>query len=144
MLPKNLLLIESNQGDALLIKMALQHINFHNQIKTIESLEEGFDLLINSGAFSQVMVPDFILLGFSLPNTEWLDFLRLLKRHPKFQSVPVIVLADSCAARNEPECLKLGAERVIIKPLFLEDYYPKFSFLNQQRQNNMALKAIAC
>lgn len=143
--PKKLLLIESNQGDALLIKLALQLSDCPIEVTTIDNLEHGFDYLLNSGPFlNKKDLPEFIFLGLSLPDTEWLDFLKLIKKNPALSNIPVIILADTCASKNAQHCIDLGAERFIYKPLFLEDYLPQFDFLKSHSKAINPLQAMAC
>lgn len=62
------------------------------------------------------LMPDVILLDWSLPNTDTLEFLRKVRRLPN-GSIPKIIF---CATENDAmvigRALRAGADEVLFKP----------------------------
>jgi two-component system, chemotaxis family, chemotaxis protein CheY len=67
-------------------------------------------------AFCRTVMPDAILLDWSMPNMDGLEFVSRLREEPGGDQ-PVVVF---CAAENEPnriaEALDRGADEYIMKP----------------------------
>ncbi len=64
--------------------------------------------------------PDLILLAMLLPSVGGLDVLRALKRDPRTEHIPVIVVTADMRTQAA-ECLDLGASDFILKPFRLEE-----------------------
>ena len=67
-------------------------------------------------AFCRTAMPDAILVDWSMPNMDGLEFVSTLRQEPGGEQ-PVVVF---CAAENEPdriaEALDRGADEYIMKP----------------------------
>jgi CheY-like chemotaxis protein len=61
--------------------------------------------------------PVFILLDLNLPKVSGLEVLRRIKGHPKFSSIPVIILSTSAEDRDIEEAYRLGCNSYIVKPM---------------------------
>jgi DNA-binding response OmpR family regulator len=60
---------------------------------------------------------DLLLLDLLLPDADGRDFLVALRHRPGTADVPVVVCSSLPALRAEPECLALGAQAYLEKPL---------------------------
>jgi CheY-like chemotaxis protein len=67
-------------------------------------------------------LPICILLDLRMPKINGLEVLRRLKSHPRFSSIPVIVLTTSKEDRDVEEAYKLGCNSYIIKPVEFEKF----------------------
>ena len=78
-------------------------------------------------AFCRTAMPDAILLDWSMPNMDGLEFVSRLRGEPD-GGAPVVVF---CAAENEPariaEALAHGADEYIMKPFDGDIVACKFS-----------------
>ncbi len=67
-------------------------------------------------AFCKAAMPDGVLLDWSMPNMDGLEFVRTLRAEPGGKT-PIVVF---CAAENEPakisQALDGGADEYIMKP----------------------------
>jgi len=61
--------------------------------------------------------PDLILLDYKMPVMDGKQFLSVMRRMPKLQSIPVVLLS---AATREWSGAHLEVEDVLSKPLDLE------------------------
>lgn len=62
-------------------------------------------------------LPVVILLDINLPKISGLEVLRVYKRHPTLQQIPVIVLTGSEEDRDIQTAYELGANSYIVKPV---------------------------
>jgi two-component system chemotaxis response regulator CheY len=71
-------------------------------------------------------MPDVILLDWSLPQTDIIDFLRTVRRLPGGQGAKIIF----CATENDPvvigRALRAGADDVLLKPFEHRTVQEKF------------------
>ena len=122
MTPKSnsyILLIEDNDDDIELTKLAFNQNKFANNIVVKKDGEEALDYLIgnNFEAIKEHGQPVFILLDLKLPKVDGLEVLKELKNHKETSNIPVIVLTSS---KEEDDILKgyaLGANSYVRKPV---------------------------
>ena len=67
-------------------------------------------------------LPVFILLDLRLPKVNGLEVLSKLKSHPKYCSIPVIILTTSDEDSDINEAYKLGCNSYIVKPVEFEQF----------------------
>lgn len=67
-------------------------------------------------------LPIFILLDLRLPKVNGLEVLSKLKSHPKYSSIPVIILTTSDEDSDINEAYKLGCNSYIVKPVEFEQF----------------------
>lgn len=130
MTPPQILIIENNIGDVILVKLAIQGLGINIKIHEVEIAEEGLDFLHHRGNFSeQKTLPNLIITDLSMPGIGGMKFLQIIKENPALKHIPVVIMTTSAKDSDREYCLKLGAEQVVIKPIFLDDYIESFSFL---------------
>jgi CheY-like chemotaxis protein len=69
------------------------------------------------GILERILLPDLILLDYKMPVMDGKQFLFLMRRIPKFQHIPVVLLS---AATREWSGANLEVEDVLNKPLDLD------------------------
>jgi CheY-like chemotaxis protein len=67
-------------------------------------------------------LPVFILLDLRLPKVNGLEVLSKLKSHPKYSSIPVIILTTSDEDSDINEAYKLGCNSYIVKPVEFDQF----------------------
>ena len=60
--------------------------------------------------------PDLILLDWMLPGISGSDFARRLKKNPKTNGIPIIMLTAKAEERDKVYGLELGADDYVTKP----------------------------
>lgn len=93
---------------------------------------KGFDVQVASDAATTLVAatarpPDLILLDVRMPAGSGLETLRKLKRLPRTQEIPVIIISAVQAPSPEEEALQLGAACFLPKPVQLHDLYAAIS-----------------
>ena len=126
-----LLLIEDNEGDLLLARLALEEVNFQHKIHTCRSIGEGLNLLKELPYFDCSPPVDYILLDLNLLGRYGITFIEELKQDAKLQIIPIFVFTTSSSQKDIYECYKAQANLYITKPLTYEGYVSVFGMLKQ-------------
>lgn len=61
--------------------------------------------------------PDLLMLDLMMPEVPGIDILKAIRRSPKFQHLPVVILTASEATEDKLHCLDLGATDFLAKPV---------------------------
>lgn len=129
----NILLIEDDRIEVLKLKRAIAE-EFDNYILQLATNgNEAFSMLKGN-------LPDMILLDLNMPDTNGIEFLKIIKTDEKLKHIPVIVLTTSNNNKDIYECYKLGIAGYIIKPLKYEDYEEKIKAVIKYWSLNEFLK----
>src|SRR5258708_31203914 len=78
--------------------------------------------------------PALILLDINMPGVDGLEILAYLRREPRLQPVPVVVITSDDQPETRARVLKGGANAMIIKPATLdslEDNLKKIGILSK-------------
>lgn len=59
---------------------------------------------------------DIVLLDVTLPDANGLDLLQRLRKHPRFEKLPVIMMTGKSSARDVTAGLAAGADGYVSKP----------------------------
>jgi len=63
-------------------------------------------------------VPDLILLDLMMPLMDGISFLRLLRRHPEWSEIPVVVMSAMADKHNISNAGSLGVRDYLLKAGF--------------------------
>lgn len=64
--------------------------------------------------------PDLIMLDIEMPEMNGMEACRILKSDPNTQHIPIIMVTT--LAKRRDECLKLGANDFLVKPITEESF----------------------
>ena len=115
-----ILLVEDRSIDIDLMKRAFAKRKLLNPIKVARDGEEALALIDRWEAGEPI--PICILLDLKMPKVSGLEVLRRLKSHPRFSTIPVIVLTTSTEDRDIEEAYKLGCNSYIVKPVDFDKF----------------------
>jgi CheY-like chemotaxis protein len=108
-------LIEDNPIDLDLAQRAFARRKITHPIEVARDGAEALDWF---GRWENgVPVPVVILLDLKLPKVDGLDVLSHLKEHPRFQTIPVVILTTSSEERDITRAYQRGANSYIVKPV---------------------------
>ena len=62
--------------------------------------------------------PDLILLDLNMPDLDGLELLEILHAHPRWQSIPVIMLTAVSDTHTVHRAQQLGAKEYLVKAAF--------------------------
>jgi CheY-like chemotaxis protein/DNA-binding XRE family transcriptional regulator len=116
----DILLVEDNRADVELTLHTFKKARMSNAVQMVHDGEEALNFLFCTGNFAPRRaqgLPQLVLLDLYLPKVNGLEVLRRIKSDRRTQSIPVIVLTGSQSSRDIAQCLRLGAETHIVKPV---------------------------
>jgi CheY-like chemotaxis protein len=117
-----ILLVEDNEGDIELTKLAFKNAKFRNNLSVAEDGDKALDILFKRNGYEDFISPDIILLDLNLPLTDGREVLERIKADDKLKRIPVIVLTSSKADNDIIESYDLHANSYVIKPDNFDDF----------------------
>jgi DNA-binding response OmpR family regulator len=65
--------------------------------------------------------PDLVFLDINLPRVDGYDLLRLLRSHPGFDEMAIVILSSRDSVLDRVKCRLAGARAYLIKPFRTQD-----------------------
>lgn len=116
--PFVILLVEDEPADAYLMRVALKENRIITDLRHVVDGVEAFEFLYRQGErYQDAPRPDLILLDLNMPRMNGQEFLTEVKKHDRFNSIPVVVLTTSDIERDVVASYRLGAAGYIVKPV---------------------------
>jgi hypothetical protein len=115
-----ILLVEDNPVDLDLTMRAFKSQKLDNPVLTARDGEEAL-AYIETWEKGEPR-PVVILLDLKMPKVNGLEVLKVLKSHPAFKTIPVVVLTTSSETSDVREAYQLGANSYIVKPVDFEKF----------------------
>ena len=115
-----ILLVEDNPIDLDLTMRAFASRNLANPIEVARDGEEALDYIPRWEKGEPL--PVVILLDLNLPKINGLEVLKVLKSHPVYKTIPVVVLTTSSESSDVKTAYQLGVNSYIIKPVDFEKF----------------------
>jgi CheY-like chemotaxis protein len=86
----------------------------------------GCEAILSNGgtqAITQIAKedPDIIILDVMMPEISGLDLLRYIRRDPRLEHIPVIVVSALSRPEDIQEGMRAGAEAYLTKPVAYRD-----------------------
>ncbi len=120
--PVDILLVEDNPADVRLTKEALKDAKVLNEVYIARDGVEAMAFLHRAAPFSEVPVPDLILLDLNLPRKDGREVLAEIKKDSKLMRIPVVVLTTSKADEDIIKSYNLHANAYVTKPVDLNRF----------------------
>jgi len=109
------------------VEMLVEFLTHHPQGFKIETATDGYEALIKLGSLR----PALLILDARMPKLDGLEVCRHLKSNPETQAIRILgVTGDPEMA---PALRAAGAERVLTKPLSLDELDSYLSGLGEER-----------
>ncbi len=120
--PIKILLVEDNEGDAILTKLAFEKANIPVHVTIVIDGVEAMEYLRGKGEFSNAEKPDIILMDINMPRMSGKEALIEIKKDEDLKVIPVIMLTSSEAYMDILESYKHYANAYIVKPVTNEKF----------------------
>lgn len=120
--PVDILLVEDNPADVRLTKEALKDAKVLNQVYVAKDGVEAMAFLHREAPFTEVPVPDLVLLDLNLPRKDGREVLSEIKKDPQLKRIPVVVLTTSKADEDIIRSYNLHANAYVTKPVDLNRF----------------------
>ena len=115
-----ILLVEDDEGDALLTSEALAESSFDNHLNVVCDGVEALAFLQREGEYSNAPRPEIILLDLNMPRMNGHEVLKWLKESDDFRSIPVVIFTTSDSVKDIRSTYDNHANCFITKPLCLD------------------------
>ncbi len=108
-----ILVVEDSVSTRSLIVSTLEAID---NLVVVES-ESGFGALklIPQGKF------DLIITDINMPNINGLELVSFVKKDPRYESIPLIIVTTEGREKDRERGIALGAEEYLVKPFDPDD-----------------------
>jgi two-component system response regulator len=119
---KSVLLIEDDDGDALLARRMFEKLNAEEGAQiTISMLrarhgQEAIDSLFDGGSLKGP-TPDLILLDIRMPVMDGFEFLEEFSKKSNSRIIPIVILTTSDSHSEIRKAYEMGAHGYVVKPL---------------------------
>jgi len=115
-----ILLIEDNPVDIDLTLRAFKLRKLSNPIIVLRDGAEALSWFDNWN--HKMLMPAVILLDLKLPKVSGLEVLKVVKSHPIFKKIPIVILTTSADNLDVNNAYLLGANSYILKPVNFEKF----------------------
>jgi CheY-like chemotaxis protein len=120
-----ILLVDDDESDVELTLRALTQSRLANEIVVARDGAEALALLNHRGSSGAHYDTDpmVVLLDINMPKVNGIDVLKTIKRDPRLQAIPVVMLTSSNLEPEIEVCYGLGANGYVVKPVDFGQFY---------------------
>lgn len=115
-----ILLVEDNPDDVKLTLRAFERSNVANQVVVVSDGVEALEYLHCTGAYAgrdPGVMPQVVLLDLKLPRMGGLEVLDQIRRDPRTELLPVVILTSSAEEQDLVAGYRLRANSYVRKPV---------------------------
>ena len=120
--PVEILLVEDNEDDVVIIKEVFSDMRLATLINVVRDGEEALAYLQRQGKYKVVRMPDIVLLDINMPKKNGFEVLEAMKKDPRLQSLPVIMLTTSHREEDITDSYAKGACSYMQKLVDLDQF----------------------
>lgn len=119
-----ILLVEDEENDAILMRMAFKRNNISNPVLWAQDGLEAVAYLNGEGIYAdrkKYPFPEVLILDLKMPRMSGFELLAWIREHPEYRVIPTIIMTSS---RHDPDierAYNLGANTYMIKPSSFEE-----------------------
>ena len=119
----HILVAEDDADDRYLLQTAFAEKGVREPVKFVN---DGVELLayldkVNEDkSNSESGFPYFIMLDLNMPKKDGKEALKLIKGHPVYKKIPVIIFTTTKNDYEIKQCYELGANTYVVKPVSFE------------------------
>ena len=139
----NVLLVEDNEGDIEMTKIAFKKSGVASQLIVTHDGQEAVDYLYKRAGFTDAVTPDLVLVDLNMPRMDGKEFLDVVKNDDALKAIPVIMLTSSQAPAEIRECYRRHANSYILKPSGLDKFIDLARQIHNYWQDLARLPAVA-
>jgi CheY-like chemotaxis protein len=118
----DVLLVEDDDGDALIIQEAFEYYKIRNRLHVVTDGEAALRFVRRQEPYAEAPRPGLILLDVNLPRRDGLAVLAELKADPELLMLPVVMLTSSRAEEDILRSYSLHANAYVSKPVDFEHF----------------------
>lgn len=111
---------EDEPAHAAIVRIALQRNVSDVQLRQVNDGRAVLDYLYRRGSYEVPAVsprPDLIILDLRMPHVSGLEVLAIVKKDPKLQTIPAVVLTTSDVEEDRSKAHTCGVDGYLTKPV---------------------------
>ncbi len=112
------LLAEDSEDDRALAFRALRRCGAAVTVQVATDGQRALWLVEDAGTD----VPDLVLLDVKMPRVSGIEVLGALRKDPRYDIVPIVMMTSSDEPHDVASCRSLGADAYVRKPVDFEEY----------------------
>ena len=120
--PNHILLVDDDEGDAILARIAIEQIGSPTRLSHVYDGVEAIAFLGKQGKYANAQSPDLILLDLNMPRMDGHETLRIIRSQVETCDIPVIIMTTSSSESDMRKAQDSQANCYITKPLELTDF----------------------
>jgi CheY-like chemotaxis protein len=120
--PFKIVMIEDDDGHALLIRKNLERAGIANELLHMPDGAAAIEFFFGEGSQKHKHDKTLILLDLNLPKVDGYEILRRLKEHEPTRAIPIIVLTTTDNPREVDRCYEMGCNVYITKPVEYDNF----------------------
>lgn len=133
-IPFSILVVDDDEDDRIIMDEAFQHIGYEAEVK---KFIDGKALLHYLEQIDPSLYPSVIVLDNTLPGLGAGDLLAILKTHPLYKPIPVVVYTTSVSPTQKQRLLSSGAYACLEKAASMQEIIKIAEDLKQLAQSNI-------
>jgi CheY-like chemotaxis protein len=98
-----ILVVEDDLADGFFLTEQLRQAHLEDCVTLVRSAEKALEFLSSAPT-----VPQVIFLDLQLPGISGIELLGKIRREPRLNTVPVIIMSGSINPHDVTECTRLG------------------------------------
>lgn len=125
---KTIVIVEDNDGHAILIKKNFKRYGIHHDIIHIKEGPDALDYIYCRGKYADIPThekPLILILDLQMPEVDGIEILRTIKADPKIKDIPVNIFSAKDDVETVNLCYSLGCDSYTIKPINNNDFSEK-------------------
>ncbi|MGA1868497.1 MAG: response regulator [bacterium] len=128
---KTIVIIEDNEGHAVLIKRNFKRKGIQHNIVHIKEGLEALDYIYCRGKYAHHLHehPLILILDLQMPYMDGIEVLRQIKTDPTVNNIPVNIFSTRDDPHTVAMCYSLGCASYTIKPIKYNDFHQKIQEL---------------
>lgn len=122
--PMTVLLVEDDDGHALLIERHLRRAGCSAHITRARDGQEALDFIFAAGGHAGRVHngPLLVLLDIRMPRVDGIEVLRRLRATPSTAALPVLMLTTTDSPHEIERCYQLGCSLYVTKPVSYDEF----------------------
>lgn len=120
--PINILLVDDDEGDAILIGEALASERDDLRLHVVKDGVEAMAFLRRERPFVDAPRPALILLDLNMPRKNGYEVMAEVRADPDLRTIPVVILSTSAQDRDVINSYRLQANCFVTKPPSFEQF----------------------
>ena len=120
--PSRVVLVEDNEGDVYLVRLALREAGFPQDLTVFRDGADAIAAFRNARSTANETLPDLLLVDLNLPRLGGNDLVEILRTDPAFDGVPVILMSSSSSPEDRARANRFAKCIYALKPSNLPDF----------------------